>query len=125
MWFTVLGNSRLPITRYMGNNRLVINHEKTQLVVMGTKKFESKRGEVYVDTGGTKIFPSESAKLLGLNVHQSLKWGNHLITVKDPQYQTQWTKIYILYLQFQNKTHGSQCLFHVNPNTKHLYMVRN
>ena len=68
------------LAEYIGNNRLVINHDKTQLVVMGTKKFESKRGEVYVDTGGTKIFPSESAKLLGLNVHQSLKWGNHLIT---------------------------------------------
>ena len=71
------------LSDYMANNRLVINPDKTHLVVMGTKKFEGKRDDIYIDTGHSIIHPTESEKLLGANIHQSLKWGNHVITNKN------------------------------------------
>ena len=71
------------LAEYFANNRLVINHDKTHLVVMGTRKYDTKREEISVDTGTLRIFPTESEKLLGINIHQSLKWGNHVITNKS------------------------------------------
>ena len=71
------------LAEYMNNNRLVINPEKTHLVVMGTRKHNDLRNRVQVDTGSGIITPSENEKLLGINVHQSMKWGNHVISNKN------------------------------------------
>ena len=42
---------------YMGDTGLVINDEKTHLIVMGTRKDEGKRSEVRVETGTVTITP--------------------------------------------------------------------
>ena len=42
---------------YMGDNRLVINNEKTHLLVMGSAKFAEKRKLVNIDTGNVIIKP--------------------------------------------------------------------
>ena len=68
------------VAEYMSANRLVINDEKTHLVVMGTKKFGLARSEVHIDTGSVMIAPSETQKLLGINIHQSIKWKDHIIS---------------------------------------------
>ena len=68
------------VAEYMSANRLVINDEKTHLVVMGTKKFGLARSEVHIDTGSVIIAPSETQKLLGINIHQSMKWKDHIIS---------------------------------------------
>ena len=68
------------IADYMSANRLVINDEKTHLVVMGTKKYDKARSEVYIDTGSVVVTPSETQKLLGINIHQSMKWKEHIIS---------------------------------------------
>ena len=63
----------------MGDNRLVINNEKTHLLVMGTKRQAEARKLVRIDTGTVVISPVETEKLLGINIHQSLKWHEHVM----------------------------------------------
>ena len=62
----------------MNANKLVINPDKTHLMVMGSKKHVSKRREVSMLAGGFVIKPSESEKLLGGQLHQGLEWNHHL-----------------------------------------------
>ena len=62
---------------YMGDTGLVINDDKTHLIVMGTRKDENKRKEVKVETGTVTITPVPSEKLLGLHIHESLKFAEH------------------------------------------------
>ena len=61
----------------MGDTGLVINDEKPHLIVMGTNKSFKKQDEVKVDTGTVTINPVSSEKLLGLHVHESLKFTEH------------------------------------------------
>ena len=57
----------------MGNNKLVINDDKTHLLVMATARNAAKRELVSIETGTVEVKPIETEKLLGLNIHQSLK----------------------------------------------------
>ena len=68
------------LSGYFRDNRLVINDGKTHLIVMGTRRHAHLREQVYVDTGTIIVRPVDSEKLLGLNLHQSLKWKYHLIS---------------------------------------------
>ena len=77
---TILTNKYRAITNYMESNMLVINDEKTHLVVMGRKKIDSVRCEVTLQAGVHTILPSETQKLLGCHIHQSLKWREHIQT---------------------------------------------
>ena len=65
---------------YMGDNKLVINDDKTHLLVMGTAKYSAKRELVSIDTGTVTVKPIETEKLLGINIHQSLKWKEHVLS---------------------------------------------
>ena len=49
----------------MNSNRLVINPDKTQLMVMARKKISLRRKEVTMKAGDFTIKPSETEKLLG------------------------------------------------------------
>ena len=55
---------------YMGNNKLVINDDKTHLLVMETPKYFEKRKLVSINTGTVVVQPIETEKLLGINIHQ-------------------------------------------------------
>ena len=48
---------------YMGNNKLVINDDKTHLLVMGTPKYFEKRKLVSINTGTVVVQPIETEKL--------------------------------------------------------------
>ena len=48
---------------YMGNNKLVINDDKTP-------KYFEKRKLVSINTGTVVVQPIETEKLLGINIHQ-------------------------------------------------------
>ena len=52
---------------YMGDNKLVINDEKTHLLVMGAggSKLQAARSEVRIDTGTVMVAPVETEKRLG------------------------------------------------------------
>ena len=72
----------MKLADYMRNNKLVINNDKTHLVVMGAQRHKDLRQQVRVDTGTVAVTPVETEKLLGLNIHQSMRWKEHIIDSK-------------------------------------------
>ena len=70
------------LEEWMNNNKLVINPDKTDMMVIGTKKSAALRQQVSMMAGGFCIKPTETEKLLGGQVHQSLKWNQHLADSK-------------------------------------------
>ena len=68
------------ISSYMASNKLVINADKTHLLVMGTGKpaMNRRRQEVHLQAGDHRIEPTPTEKLLGCNIHHNLKWKEHL-----------------------------------------------
>ena len=67
------------IADYMAANKLVINGDKTHLVVMGTRHTAAKRADVRLEAGPHIIQPSPSEKLLGAHISQDLKWKQHIL----------------------------------------------
>ena len=74
----VLSDKYRVVEEYMVNNKLVINADKTHLVVMGSRKMDTDRQSVRLTAGLHTIVPSVSEKLLGCNIHQNLKWQTHI-----------------------------------------------
>jgi hypothetical protein len=66
------------IADYMAANKLVINADKTHLLVMGTQAMSGARQQVQLSAGEHLIAPTPTEKLLGCNIHQNMKWGEHL-----------------------------------------------
>ena len=62
----------------MKSKKLVINPVMTHLMVMGPKKIAATRKEVSIQAGAFRIYPTESEKLLGGHLHQSLQWNKHI-----------------------------------------------
>ena len=71
------------LEEWMSNNKLVINPDKTHIMVIGTKKSALQRHQVSMMAGGFCIKPTETEKLLGGQVHQSLKWNQHIADSKS------------------------------------------
>ena len=63
----------------MAANRLVINSDKTHLVVMGTRATAKNRTEVTIQAGQHMVRSTRVAKLLGGQVCQDLKWREHIL----------------------------------------------
>ena len=63
-----LTNQYKIISNYMAANNLVINDEKTHLLVLGTKAMKDKRDMVALQAGKHTILPTRQEKLLGCNV---------------------------------------------------------
>jgi hypothetical protein len=74
----VLTHKYNKLEEWMNANKLVINPDKTHLMVMASKKNTAKRKEVSMMAGGFIIKPTESEKLLGGQLHQSLEWNLHI-----------------------------------------------
>ena len=51
---------------WMNNNKLVINPDKTHMMVMGTKRVEPLRQQISMMAGNFLIKPTETEKLLGV-----------------------------------------------------------
>ena len=66
------------LEEWMNNNKLVINPDKTHLMVIGTKKSSELRKQVSMKAGDFTIKPTETEKLLGGQIHQTLKWNQHI-----------------------------------------------
>ena len=62
---------------WMNGNKLVINPDKTHLMVLDKKKY-SNRLNVSVRAGGYVIKPSGTERLLGGYLHESLQWRVHI-----------------------------------------------
>ena len=63
----------------MAANKLVINADKTHLIVMGTKATAKRRGEVTLQADQHVIAPSRTEKLLGGYMSEDLKWKEHIL----------------------------------------------
>jgi hypothetical protein len=74
-----LTNQYKKIEEYMAAKKLVINGDKTHLVVMGPKTCNIKRSEVNLQAGQHLIAPSSTEKLLGGHISQDLKWRQHIL----------------------------------------------
>ena len=68
---------------WMNSNKLVINADKTHLMVMTQRKDSNKRMLVNVKAGVHNIIPTEKEKMLGGLLHQSLKWNSHIRDDKE------------------------------------------
>ena len=66
------------LENWISGNRLVINPDKTHLMVLGSRKMAEHRKNVCIQAGESIIKPTESETLLGGNLHQSLQWNHHL-----------------------------------------------
>ena len=47
---------------------------------MGTPRHDALRPEVSINTGTVVVKPVATEMLLGINIHQSLKWKEHIIS---------------------------------------------
>ena len=66
------------LEEWINGNKLVINSDKTHLLVLGPKKVANKRNQVSIQAGPYNIHPTESEKLLGCHLHQSIQWNHHI-----------------------------------------------
>ena len=71
------------IADYMAANKLVINGDKTHLVVMGAKNKNHLRNRISLSAGSHTILPTPTERLLGAIVSQDLKWNHHIQGNKD------------------------------------------
>ena len=70
----------LDVSNYFTANKLKVNDDKTHLVVMtSSKKREFANIQVCVNTPSTVIEPSESGRLLGIDIHEGMKWHQYIL----------------------------------------------
>ena len=74
----ILSSKYGKLAEWMNANKLVINADKTHLMVMGKRNSEQKRKQVYMMAGEFLVKPSQTEKLLGGQLHQSLDWSYHI-----------------------------------------------
>jgi hypothetical protein len=67
----------------MAANKIVINDDKTHLMVMAPRRLAGQRSEVKLVAGDYMIKSSESQKLLGVTLHQSMSWNEHITDGKE------------------------------------------
>ena len=74
-----LSSAYCDLATYLTDNRLKVNDEKTHLLVMTTdQKRRITQLDVVIQTPTEEIKPTTTEKLLGVNIHQNLKWHEYL-----------------------------------------------
>ena len=68
------------LSNYMSENKLVLNSDKTHVLVMASSKKHKKYKNfgIFLDTGAEIIEPVENEKLLGCHVSNDFRWNNHI-----------------------------------------------
>ena len=68
------------MSNYLSNNKLKLNNDKTQLLLMATKQ-RRMVNEIYLDieTGTDVIKPVKTAKLLGVEIQSDMKWSEYIL----------------------------------------------
>ena len=66
-------------------NKLKVNDDKTHLLVMSTRQKRGHRdtSNLIINTPTATVTPSEVERLLGAQVHQDMRWKEHLLDNKD------------------------------------------
>ena len=78
----------LEISEYMAANKLVLNSDKTHLLVMASTTQHRLHGNygVQLDTGAEIITPQDNERMLGCQISSNYKWNEH---VKDGEFSLQ------------------------------------
>jgi hypothetical protein len=81
-------NKYSEISEYMAANKLVLNSEKTHLLVMASRTQHRLHGNygVELDTGNEIILPQEHERLLGCEISNDFTWKEH---IQDNEYSLQ------------------------------------
>ena len=67
------------LAKYMGNNKLKLNDDKTHLLIMTTKQKKRMINiNIQIDTPTEEIKPIKSEKLLGIIIQDDLKWNEYI-----------------------------------------------
>ena len=64
-------------------NCVKLSMHYAHVLVMGTKQMAARRTNVSMQAGEFTIYPTETEKLLGGHIHQSLQWNHHLCDHKS------------------------------------------
>ena len=77
----LLSNRYDLISNYMLGNRLALNNDKTHFMVIASQNQHRRNDNfgITLNTGTEIVAPSESERILGLNVQNDLSWNNHII----------------------------------------------
>ena len=60
---------------------------------MGGRRHAALRQQISIDTGTVVVTPAETEKLLGSNIHQPLKWKEHVLDSKKSMVNTLTTRL--------------------------------
>ena len=75
------------------SSKLKVNDDKTHTMLLSTSQMRRSRDlEMVVAIGSELSQPSEVEKLLGIQVHQNMKWGNIIMTNKKSLIQALTTR---------------------------------
>ena len=66
------------IHEWMCLNKLSLNIDKTESILIGTRSMLSKRKSLNVHISGNRIQSKETVKYLGVLIDQELKWNAHI-----------------------------------------------
>ena len=68
------------MAQFLSNNKLKLNQEKTQFLVMATnQRRKAKDISVEIRTNNETIKPVKTAKLLGVEIQDDLKWSQYIL----------------------------------------------
>ena len=83
------------IAKYMDKNRLILNSEKTNLLIMTSARKHANHQDfgIYLDTGSEHILPLNEEKLLGVNLSNCLSWNKHVRDTKQSLVSTLTSRI--------------------------------
>ena len=86
------------IADYMAKNRLVLNSNKTHLIVMAAPNLHRIHGDfgITLDTGAEIIQPKFCEKMLGGYISNNFKWNEHIRGNESSIYKTLVSRIYAL-----------------------------
>ena len=87
------------ISAYMSQNKLVLNGDKTHLLVMASSSKHRKHQNfgITLDTGSEEIEPISSEKLLGAKLSNNFTWNLHIRDDDHSMFRTLTCKINALY----------------------------
>ena len=81
---TSLSDKFRGVSEFLNANRLKLNEEKTQLLLMSTaarKRSQNVHIEIQTSTGTVNEVPT--AKLLGINIYEDMKWADYIVKNED------------------------------------------
>ena len=106
----VLSDKYKKLEDWMNSNKLVINPDKTHLMVMGDRRVAALRNTVSIQAGRHIITPTQKEKMLGGLLHQSLKWNTHIRDDKESLLRQLISRINGLKRVCVNASFQSRCM---------------